>query len=30
MLGDIFGAWSGRNQHVADIYAELGYNVYLP
>lgn len=27
---DIFGAFTGRHQSIADTYAEWGYNVYLP
>jgi len=27
---DIFGAFTGRHQNIADTYAEWGYNVYLP
>lgn len=30
IISDIFGATSGRHQSVADTFAELGYNVYLP
>jgi hypothetical protein len=27
---DIFGAFTGRHQSIADTYASWGYNVYLP
>lgn len=27
---DIFGAFTGRHQAIADTYANWGYNVYLP
>lgn len=27
---DIFGAFTGRHQSIADTFAEWGYNVYLP
>jgi dienelactone hydrolase len=30
MVSDIFGATSGYHEAVADTYASLGYNVYLP
>lgn len=30
IVSDIFGASSGRHRSVADIFASLGYNVYLP
>ncbi len=29
-MGDIFGVASGRNQSLADTFADLGYNVYMP
>lgn len=30
IFSDIFGATSGRHRNVADIFASLHYNVYLP
>lgn len=30
IVSDIFGATSGRHRNVADTFAALGYNVYLP
>jgi dienelactone hydrolase len=30
IMGDIFGVASGRNQSLADTFADLGYNVYMP
>jgi dienelactone hydrolase len=30
IFSDIFGAFSGRHQSVADTFAEGGYTVYLP
>lgn len=30
MFEDIFGMASGRHKSVADAYASLGYNVYVP
>jgi dienelactone hydrolase len=30
IISDIFGAFSGRHQSVADTFAECGYTVYIP
>ena len=30
ILSDIFGATSGRHRNVADLFASLDYDVYLP
>jgi dienelactone hydrolase len=30
IFSDIFGATSGRHRNVADLFASLHYNVYLP
>lgn len=30
IITDIFGAFTGRHQSIADTYASWGYNVYLP
>ena len=30
IISDIFGAFSGRHLAVADTFAGLGYNVYIP
>jgi dienelactone hydrolase len=30
IITDIFGAFTGRHQSIADTYAKWGYNVYLP
>ncbi len=30
IVSDIFGAKSGRHRNVADIFASLKYNVFLP
>lgn len=30
IFSDIFGATSGRHRNVADIFASLHYDVYLP
>lgn len=30
LITDIFGMRSGRHRNVADLFANLGYNVFLP
>jgi dienelactone hydrolase len=30
IITDIFGAFTGRNQSIADTFANWGYNVYVP